>query len=86
MAARLQAPRAAARPVTTAAPARRVGMAWPRLPPAVELAATGAPVTPGMPYLSWTIAVIVSTATEPGVTTVIALPRPARHGGPAGSP
>ena len=42
MAARLEAPRAGVRPVTAAAPARRAGLAWPRLPAAAELAAIGA--------------------------------------------
>jgi hypothetical protein len=42
MAARLEAPRAGARPVTGAAPARRAGLAWPRLPAAAELATIGA--------------------------------------------
>ena len=39
-----------------------------------------------VPYSSWTIAVVVSTPAARGVTAVIALPRPARHGVPAGSP
>jgi hypothetical protein len=42
MAARLEAPRAGARPVTGTAPARRAGLAWPRLPAAAELATIGA--------------------------------------------
>jgi hypothetical protein len=42
MAARPDAPRAGARPVTATAPARRAGLAWPRLPAAAELAAIGA--------------------------------------------
>jgi hypothetical protein len=42
MAARLEAPRAGARPVTGTAPARRAGVAWPRLPAVAELAAIGA--------------------------------------------
>jgi PAP2 superfamily len=42
MAARLEVPRAGARPVTGAAPARRAGLAWPRLPAAAELATIGA--------------------------------------------
>jgi hypothetical protein len=32
IAARLEAPRAGIRPVTVTAPARRAGLAWPRLP------------------------------------------------------
>src|SRR6266852_9377173 len=42
MAARLEAPRAGVRPVTVTAPARRAGLAWPRLPAAAELATAGA--------------------------------------------
>ena len=42
MAGRLEAPRAGARPVTATAPARRAGLAWPRLPAAAELATIGA--------------------------------------------
>ena len=42
MAARLEAPRAGVRPVTVTAPARRAGLAWPRLPAAAELATIGA--------------------------------------------
>ncbi len=42
MAARLEAPRAGVRPVTVTAPARRAGLARPRLPAAAELATTGA--------------------------------------------
>jgi hypothetical protein len=42
MAARLEAPWAGALPVTAAAPARQAVVAWPRLPAAAELAATGA--------------------------------------------
>ena len=42
MAARLEAPRVAARPATVSAPARRAGLAWPRLPAAAELATIGA--------------------------------------------
>ncbi len=42
MAARLEAPRAGVRPVTATAPARRAGLACPRLPAAAELAAIGA--------------------------------------------
>jgi hypothetical protein len=42
MTARLQAPRAAARPVTTTAPAGRAGLACPRLPAAAEVATIGA--------------------------------------------
>jgi hypothetical protein len=42
MAARLEAPRAGARPGTAAARARRAGLAWPRLPAAAELATIGA--------------------------------------------
>jgi PAP2 superfamily len=42
MTARLQAPPAGARPVTATAPARRAGLAWPRLPAAAELATIGA--------------------------------------------
>jgi len=46
MAARLEAPRAGVRPVTVSAPARRAGVASPRLPAAAELAAIGA----GVPF------------------------------------
>ena len=42
MAARLEAPRAGVRPVTVSAPARRAGVAWPRLPAVAELATIGA--------------------------------------------
>ena len=42
MAARLEAPRAGVRPVTVTAPARRAGLAWPRLPAVAELATIGA--------------------------------------------
>ena len=42
MAARLEAPRACARPATATAPARRAGLAWPRLPAVAELATIGA--------------------------------------------
>jgi hypothetical protein len=42
MAARLEAPRAGVRPVTVTAPARRAGMACPRLPAVAELATVGA--------------------------------------------
>jgi hypothetical protein len=42
MAARLEAPRAGARPAAATAPARRAGLAWPRLPAAAELATIGA--------------------------------------------
>ncbi len=42
MAARLEAPRAGVRPVTVTAPARRAGLAWPRLPAAAELATIAA--------------------------------------------
>ena len=42
MAVRLEASRGAARPVTATAPARRAGLAWPRLPAAAELATIGA--------------------------------------------
>jgi hypothetical protein len=42
MAVRLEASRAGARPVTAKAPAPRVGLAWPRLPAAAELATIGA--------------------------------------------
>jgi PAP2 superfamily len=42
MAARLEAPRAGVRPVTVSAPARRAGVAWPRLPEVAELATIGA--------------------------------------------
>jgi hypothetical protein len=41
-AARAQASRAGVRPVTAPAPARRAGLAWPRLPAAAELATVGA--------------------------------------------
>jgi len=40
IAARLEAPRAGVRPVTVTAPARRAGLAWPRLP-AVATIGTG---------------------------------------------
>jgi hypothetical protein len=40
MADRLEAPRAGIRPVTVAAPARRAGLVWPRLPAAAELTDT----------------------------------------------
>ena len=40
IAARLQALRAGIRPVTVSAPARRAGLAWPRLPAAAELTDT----------------------------------------------
>jgi len=42
MAARLEAPRAGVRPVTVTAPARRAGLAWPRLPAVADLATIGA--------------------------------------------
>jgi hypothetical protein len=42
MAARLEAPRAGVRPVTVTAPARRAGVACPRLPATADLATTGA--------------------------------------------
>jgi hypothetical protein len=42
MTTRLEAPPAGARPVTATAPARRAGLAWPRLPAAAELATIGA--------------------------------------------
>ena len=42
MAARLPASRAAMRPMTATAAARRAGLAWPRLPAAAELATIGA--------------------------------------------
>jgi len=42
MAVRLEASRAGVRPVTAVAPARRAGLAWPRLPAAAELATIGA--------------------------------------------
>ena len=42
MAARLEASRAGARPVTATAAARRAGLAWPRLPAAAELATIAA--------------------------------------------
>jgi hypothetical protein len=42
MAARLEAPRAGVRPVTVTAPARRAGLAWPRLPAVAGLATIGA--------------------------------------------
>jgi hypothetical protein len=42
MASGLEAPRAGVRPVTGTAPARRAGLAWPRLPAAAELATIGA--------------------------------------------
>ncbi len=42
MAARPETPRAGARPVTVTAPARRAGVAWPRLPAVAELATIGA--------------------------------------------
>jgi hypothetical protein len=41
MAARLEAPRAGVRPMTVTAPARRAGLAWPRLPAVAELATIG---------------------------------------------
>jgi hypothetical protein len=37
---RLEAQRAGIRPVTVTAPARRAGLAWPRLPAAAELTDT----------------------------------------------
>ena len=40
--ARLEASRAGVQPVTVPAPARRAGLAWPRLPAAAELAVIGA--------------------------------------------
>jgi hypothetical protein len=40
MADRLEAPRAGIRPVTVTAPARRAGLAWPRLPTAAKLTDT----------------------------------------------
>ena len=42
MAARPGAPRAGVEPVTAPAPARRAGLAWPRLPASAELATIGA--------------------------------------------
>ena len=42
MAARLEAPPPGVRPVTVTAPARRAGLAWPRLSVAAELATIGA--------------------------------------------
>jgi hypothetical protein len=42
MAARLQASRTGVRPVTATAAARQVGLAWPRLPAAAEVATIGA--------------------------------------------
>ena len=42
MAARLKASPAGVRAVTAPAPARRAGLAWPRLPAAAELATIGA--------------------------------------------
>ena len=42
MADRLEAPWAGVGPVTATAPARRSGLAWPRLPAAAELATIGA--------------------------------------------
>jgi hypothetical membrane protein len=41
-AARLEVPRAGVLPVTVTAPARRAGLAWPRLPAVAELATIGA--------------------------------------------
>jgi len=38
--ARLEAPRAGIRPMTVSAPARRAGLAWPRLSAAAELTDT----------------------------------------------
>ncbi len=42
MAGRPEAPRAGVRPAVATAPARRAGLAWPRLPAAAELATIGA--------------------------------------------
>jgi hypothetical protein len=52
MAARLEALRAGVRPVTVTAPARRAGMACPRLPAVAELATVGAGYL-GMPWCAW---------------------------------
>ncbi|HEX2823733.1 MAG TPA: hypothetical protein VHO07_26760 [Streptosporangiaceae bacterium] len=52
----------------------------------LAISASRSTASGAVPYSSCTIAVIVAAAAVPGVTAVIALARPARRGGPAGSP